>query len=78
MCIRDSDDSEIPIVAIAGVALVVLAIGGFLMTQGKSKTAPKVKRARRPPEGAKRRRKRPEGARKPKAKEGTPKKIEED
>tara|TARA_B100001559_G_C16281409_1_gene520806 strand:- start:199 stop:345 length:147 start_codon:yes stop_codon:yes gene_type:complete len=48
------------------------------MTQGKSKPTPKAKRARRPPEGAKRRRKRPEGARKPKAKEGTPKKIEED
>ena len=76
-CITD-DDGGLPIVAIAGAAIVVLAIGGFLMTQGKSKSAPKGKKVRRPPEGAKRRRKRPEGARRPKAKEGTSKKIEED
>jgi len=65
-------------VAIAGAAIVVLAIGGFLMTQGKSKPAPKAKRGRRPPEGARRRKKRPKGARKQKPREATPKKIEED
>ena len=63
---------------IAGAAIVVLAIGGFLMTQGKSKPAPKGKRARRPPEGAKRPKKRPKGAGKPKPRKAAPKKIEEE
>ena len=76
-CISD-EDSELPIIPIAGAAIVVLAIGGFLMTQGKSKPAPKGKRARRPPEGAKRRKKRPKGAGKPKPRKAAPKKIEEE
>ena len=76
-CISD-EEGGLPMVAIAGAAIVVLAIGGFLMTQGKSKPAPKAKRGRRPPEGARRRKKRPKGARKQKPREATPKKIEED
>jgi len=48
------------------------------MTQGKSKPAPKGKRARRPPEGAKRRKKRPMGAGKSKPRKAAPKKIEEE
>ena len=73
-----SEDSGLPIIPIAGAAIVVLAIGGYLMTQGKSKPAPKGKRARRPPEGAKRRKKRPKGAGKPKPRKTAPKKIEEE
>ena len=76
-CISDDDEGP-PIIAIAGAAIVVLAIGGILIAQGKSKPAPKGKRARRPPEGAKRRKKRPEGAGKPKPRKAAPKKIEEE
>tara|TARA_B100001769_G_C21814757_1_gene443114 strand:+ start:204 stop:509 length:306 start_codon:yes stop_codon:yes gene_type:complete len=76
-CISDGE-SDLPIFAIAGAAIVVLAIGGFLMTQGKSKPGPKAKRGRRPPEGARRRKKRPEGAGKPKPRKAAPKKIEEE
>ena len=75
-CIRE--DSGLPIIPIAGAAIVVLAIGGYLMTQGKSKPAPKGKRARRPPEGAKRRKKRPKEAAMEKRRNAAPKNIEEE
>ena len=75
-CIKNEDDS-LPILAIAGAVIVVLAIGGFLMTKGKSEPAPKDRR-RKPPKGARRRKKRPEGARKPRPNEATEAKKEED
>ena len=75
-CIKNEDDS-LPILAIAGAVIVVLAIGGFLMTKGKSEPVPKDRR-RKPPQGARRRKKRPEGARKPRPNEATEAKKEED
>ena len=66
-CIVD-DDGGLPIIAIAGAAIAVLAIGGILMVQGNSKPAPKGKRVRRPPEDVRRQKKRPKGEQKKKPK----------
>ena len=41
-CIVD-DDGGLPIIAIAGAAIAVLAIGGILMVQGNSKPALRVR-----------------------------------
>ena len=76
-CIVD-DDGGLPIIAIAGAAIAVLAIGGILMVQGNSKPAPKGKRVRRPPEDVRRQKKRPKGEQKKKPKEASKKKNKEE
>ena len=76
-CIVDDDDG-LPIIAIAGAAIAVLAIGGILMAQGNSKPAPKGKRVRMPPEDARRQKKRPKGDQKKKPKEASKKKNKEE
>ena len=76
-CIVDDDDG-LPIIAIAGAAIAVLAIGGILMAQGNSKPAPKGKRVRMPPEDARRQKKRPKGDQKKKPKEASKKKKKEE
>lgn len=75
-CISD-EDSGLQIIAIAGAAIVVLAIGAILMAQGKSKPVPKGKRVRRPPEDARRQKKRPKGDHKKKPRQASKKENNE-
>lgn len=65
-CITDEDDS-LPILPIAGGAVVLLALVGFMLTRGKGEPEVPEPRRRRPPQGARRRKKRPRPPAEPEA-----------